>query len=76
MALVPDNTLITRTPEEGRELAIRLARTTIGAIQTDPEVRAGLRPMYANDPASLTAAGHVVAIEFATVAAANDYWRK
>jgi hypothetical protein len=31
--------------------------------------------MYANDPDSLTAAGHVVAVEFATVAAANDYWR-
>jgi hypothetical protein len=26
MALVPDNTLITATPEEGRELAIMLAR--------------------------------------------------
>ena len=76
MALVPDNTLITRTPEEGRELAIMLARRTIGAIQADPEVRAGLRPMYANDPASLTAAGHVVALAFATVAAANDYWRE
>lgn len=75
MALVPNNTLITPTPEEGRELAVMLARKTIAAIQTDEEVRKGLRPMYANDPDSLTAAGHVVAIEFATVAAANDYWR-
>lgn len=75
MPLVPDNTLITATPEEGRELAIMLARKTIGAIQTDADVRQGLRPMYANDPASLTAAAHVVAIEFATIAAANGYWR-
>lgn len=75
MALVPDNTLITATPEEGRELAIMLARKTIGAIQPDAEARGGLRAMYANDPDSLTAAGHVVAIEFATVAAANNYWR-
>lgn len=75
MALVPNNTLITSTPEEGRGLAVMLARKTIAAIQTDEEVRKGLRPMYANDPDSLTAAGHVVAIEFATVAAANDYWR-
>ena len=60
MALVPDNTLITATPEEGRELAIMMARKTIGAIQTDADVRAGLRPLYANDPNSLTAAGHVV----------------
>lgn len=75
MALVPGNTLITATPEEGRELAIVMARKTIAAIQIDENIRQGLRHMYANDPDSLTAAGHVVAIEFATVAAANDYWR-
>ncbi len=75
MALVPDNTLIVPTPEAGRELAITLARKTIGAIQPDADVRAGVRPMYANDPDSLTAAAHVVAVEFATIAAANSYWR-
>lgn len=75
MALVPGNTLITSTPEEGRELAVMLARKTVGAIQTDAEVRQGLRPMYASNPDSLTMAAHVVAIEFATIAAANDYWR-
>jgi hypothetical protein len=76
MALVPGNTLITSTPEEGRELAITIARKTIGAIQTDPDARQGMRVSYANDPDSLTAAAHVVAIEFATVAAANNYWRR
>jgi hypothetical protein len=75
MALVPDNTLITATPEEGRELAIMLARKTVAAMQTDADVRQGLRPKYANDPDSLTMAAHVVAVEFATIAAANDYWR-
>ena len=75
MAPIPDNTLITATPEEGRALAIMIARKTIGAIQPDAEVRGELRPAYANDADSLTAAGHVVAIEFATVAAANNYWR-
>lgn len=75
MALIPNGTLITTTAEEGRELAIALARKSIGAIQTDADVRQGLRPMYANDPDSLTAAAHVVAVEFATVAAANNYWR-
>lgn len=50
-------------------------RRTIAAIQTDPDIRQGLRPMYANDPDSLTAAGHVVAIEFATEAAANNHRR-
>ena len=75
MALVPDNTLITETPEKGRELAIMLARKTIGAIQTDAETRELLRPGYATNADSLTMAGHVVAVEFATVVAANNYWR-
>lgn len=75
MALIPDNTLITATPEEGRELAITIARKTVGAIQTDPDVRQGVRGLYANNPDSLTAAAHVVAVEFATIAAANNYWR-
>ena len=75
MTLIPENTLITATPEEGRELAIMMARKTIGAIQPDPDARHGVRAMYANDPDSLTAAAHVVAVEFATVAAANEYWR-
>jgi len=74
--LVPGNSLITATPQEGRELAIMIARKTIGAIQPDAEVRQLLRPGYATDAAELTAAGHVVAVEFATIAAANNYWRE
>lgn len=75
MELVPGNSLITATPQEGRQLAIMLARKTIGAIQPDAEARGGLRAQYANDPDSLTMAAQAVAIEFQTVAAANDYWR-
>jgi len=75
MALIPENTLITDTPEQGRELAIAMARKTIGAIQTDPNVRKELRPGYATNADSLTMAAHVVAVEFATIAAANNYWR-
>jgi len=75
MALVPGNSLLTDTPEEGRELAIMLARKTIGAIQPDGDTRQTLRPGYANDADSLTMAAHVVAVEFATIAAANAYWR-
>jgi hypothetical protein len=33
------------------------------------------RPKYSNDPNGLIAAGHVIAVEFATIAAANNYWR-
>ncbi len=75
MELVPGNTLITATPQEGRELAITLARKTIGAIQPDADTRHLLRPGYATNADSLTAAGQVVATEFATIAAANNYWR-
>jgi hypothetical protein len=73
--LVPNNTLITKTPEEGRALAITLARHTIHAIQKELEVLKSGRVKYANDPDGLIAAGHVVAVEFATIAAANNYWR-
>lgn len=76
MELIPGGTLITATPEEGRQLAMTMARKSIGAIQPDPEVRKALRPKYANTPDSLTAAAQVVALEFATIAAANKYWRK
>ncbi|MGW2704954.1 hexameric tyrosine-coordinated heme protein [Streptomyces sp. NPDC001340] len=34
-----------------------------------------LRPMYAENPDSLIAVGNVVAIEFAIIASANNYWR-
>ncbi|MDJ0315400.1 hexameric tyrosine-coordinated heme protein [Arthrobacter sp. H35-D1] len=68
--------LITSTPAEPRQLAMMLARKRVGAIQPDAEVRDALRPNYSHDPDSLTAAAHVVAIEFATVAAASNYWRR
>ena len=74
--MVPGGTLITATPEEGRALAFALARHTIHNLQPDLDVLKGGRPNYSTDPDSLIAAGHVVAIEFATIAAANDYWRR
>jgi hypothetical protein len=72
---VPGGTLITATPEEGRDLAIKLAQHTIHNIQPDLDVLKAGRADYAVDPDSLIAAAHVVAIEFQTVAAANNYWR-
>lgn len=67
--------LITKTPQEGREFAIRMARESIEAIQTDAETRKKFRDDYANDTAQLIAAASVVAIEFQTIAAANNYWK-
>jgi hypothetical protein len=75
MELIPGNTLITATPQEGRQLAIAMARKSVGAIQPDADIRQTLRPGYASDAEALTMAAHVVAVEFATIAAANDYWR-
>jgi hypothetical protein len=73
--LIPGNTLITKTPEEGRALAIKMARLVVRTTQPDASVRERLRPAYAEDAAALVEIAHVVAIEFATIAAANNYWR-
>lgn len=67
--------LITETPQQGRELAITMSRKTIAAIQTDPEMRKALRNTYAIDTAQLIASANVVAIEFQTIAKANNYWK-
>lgn len=69
------NSLITETPQEGFELAITLSRRGVKYTQPDTEVLHKLRSEYANNADSLTAASQVVAINFQTVAAANNYWR-
>lgn len=68
-------TLITNSPQEGRELAIKMVRKSIAAIQTDAETRKKLRSEYANDTAQLIVSANVIAIEFQTIAAANNYWK-
>lgn len=74
--LIPGGTLLTATPEEGRALALAIARHTIHNIQPDLDVLKNGRPQYSANPDSLIAASQVVAIEFQTIAAANQYWRK
>lgn len=76
LILVPGGTLITATPEEGRKLAMTIARHTIHNIQPDLDILKVGRETYAKDPDSLTAASQVVAIEFQTIASANNYWRE
>ena len=73
--LIPNNSHITATPEEVRELAIKMARLIIKATQPDEAARTRLREVYANDAMMLIQIGHVVALEFATIAAANNYWK-
>lgn len=69
------HSLITETPQEGRELAIKMSRKSIAAIQTDPEIRKQLRSDYASDTAQLIASAQVIALEFQTIAQANNYWK-
>ncbi|MGE0582617.1 MAG: hexameric tyrosine-coordinated heme protein [Steroidobacteraceae bacterium] len=69
-------TLVTSTPQEGFELAITLSRRGVKYTQPDVNVLKSLRPEYANSADSLTAASHVIALNFQTIAAANGYWRK
>ena len=72
--LIPGNSLLTATPEEGRQLAVKMARLIIKLTQPD-ENRKEQRELYANDPMMLIEIGKTVAIEFATIAQANNYWR-
>ncbi|CAH9019128.1 hexameric tyrosine-coordinated heme protein [Candidatus Nitrosacidococcus sp. I8] len=68
--------LITETPQEGFELAVTLSRRGVKYTQPNTEVLHKLRSEYAENASGLTAASQVVAINFQTVAAANNYWRK
>lgn len=68
-------TLKTATPQEGYELAVRMARVAVRMTQPDAGVRDRLRPVYAENADGLIASSQVVATHFATVAAANGYWR-
>ena len=73
--LVPGNTLITKTPEEGRQLAVKMARLIIKTTQPDATVRERLRSVYTEDASMLIAITQTVALEFATIAAANNDWK-
>jgi Hexameric tyrosine-coordinated heme protein (HTHP) len=75
ITLIPNNSLITATPEEGRQLAVKMSRLIIKMTQPEEAKRKEQRDIYANDPAMLIAIGQTVATEFATIAAANNYWR-
>lgn len=76
VTLIPNNSLLTDTPEAGRQLAVKMARLIIKMTQPDDEKRQQLRAVYGNDAMMLIAVGQTVATEFATIAAANNYWRK
>ena len=67
--------LITKTPQEGYELAVKLSRVAVKMTQADPEKRNEMRKAYESDANALIAVSAVVATHFQTVSAANKYWR-
>lgn len=67
--------LKTDTPQEGFELAIKLSQMGVVYTQPSEKVRKRLRPVYSNNANSLINVSQVIAINFQTVATANNYWK-
>jgi len=67
--------LKTAGPQEGFELAAKLARLGVKLTQPSADVRGKLRANYEQDSAQLIASSQVIAVHFQTIAAANGYWR-
>jgi len=68
-------TLMAPGPQSGYELAIKLSRMAVKLTQPDADIREELRSVYGNDADALIQVSAVVATNFQTVAAANNYWR-
>ncbi|RCW68369.1 hexameric tyrosine-coordinated heme protein (HTHP) [Marinobacter nauticus] len=66
--------LITDSPQEGFELAIKLSRMGVKSTQSSKEVLFRERAKYSQNGEALMHASEVIAVHFQTVAAANDYW--
>lgn len=67
--------LQTATPEEGFDLAVKLAQKGVEVTQPSVSIRKKLRPKYSKNADSLIAASQVIAIHYQTIAAANNYWK-
>lgn len=67
--------LKTATAQEGFELAIKLSQKGVEYTQPSEAVRKKLRPKYSKDADSLIAASQLIATNYQTVAAANNYWK-
>jgi len=67
--------LITKTPEDGFSLAVRLSRLGVKTAQPDKDKLQAMRPDYANNADSLIAVSQVIAVHFQTIASANNHWK-
>jgi len=68
-------TLNTNTPQEGFELAVKLSRLALMVAQSYDEDSQQAPSMPRDGASQLLGAAHVIALNFQTVAAANDWWR-
>ena len=68
--------LQTSDPQSGFELAIKLSRMAVGYTQSNMEKLEDGRSQYEDDAGFLIAASQVIATNFQTVAAANNYWKE
>jgi hexameric tyrosine-coordinated heme protein (HTHP) len=68
-------TLKTDTPQSGLELAVKLSDLGFMVSQRSEDNRPRLRTTHKYTQSQLIAAAHVIALNFQTVAAANDWWR-
>ncbi|MEZ5024714.1 MAG: hexameric tyrosine-coordinated heme protein [Chitinophagales bacterium] len=66
--------LKTNTPQEGFELAIKLSRMGVKYTQPDMEKLKRGREEYDENAQFLIAASQVIAINYQTVALANNHW--
>ena len=68
-------TLKTDTPEQGFQLAIKMSRMGVKTAQPNIDILKKGRADYSVDAEDLIQVSGVVATHFATVAAANNYWK-
>jgi hypothetical protein len=68
-------TLNTNTPQEGFELAVKLSRLAVMVAQSHEDDSQRTRPLRQDGDPQLIGAAHVIALNFQTIAAANDWWR-
>lgn len=67
--------LLTDTPQEGLDLAARISWEIVKVIQPSQEIRERLLAIYEDDAESILTACQIIAVNFQTIAAANQYWR-
>ncbi|MUK26985.1 hexameric tyrosine-coordinated heme protein [Aliivibrio fischeri] len=69
------STLITNTPSDGFDLAIKLSRMGVKKTQPDKDVLYNLRPEYSKNAALLIESSKIIAINFQTISQANNFWK-